>query len=300
MVTTPTVLVLGAGASLKYGYPTARELVFYARSAVRNRVSDLAGKLSVLGDVEEADIFMEKMVASNLPSIDYFLWRRPQYASIGKRVIAGALLEHEAKAGLTRKPGMEWYEHLWHRIEALPDDFISGNKLSVVTFNYDRSLEAFLFASFLNSHGLAEAEAAACMGAIDIVHVYGKLLDLPYESEDGSAYGSVGDHMTLARSAEQLQLIGDEPSEAAARARTLIGEAHRICFLGFSYGEENLRRLGFGDSGQTVPPSKAVYGSAMGIGLDARQALSKRIRRIRLAGPEDGCLNTLLQFSVLR
>jgi hypothetical protein len=49
------------------------------------------------------------------------------------------------------------------------------NKLSVITFNNDRSLEAFLFLSLQNLYGFDVKTALERLDKIPIVHLYGSL-----------------------------------------------------------------------------------------------------------------------------
>lgn len=298
MIETPTVLILGAGASKPYGYPTGRELLFFAVQNIRNPVTPLSRKLAWSDDHEAANDFVEAMVASNLPSIDYFIWRRPEFAEIGKKVLAGALLEHENASMLTRDAGMRWYEYLWHRIEAPQDDFVEGNKLSIVTFNYDRSLEAYLHNSFVHSHGLSEADSVKCLESIPIVHLYGRLQALDFDNPIGRPYGYTDVTGIIDDCAAELRLIGERESAAEAEvARRLIEQAAIVCFLGFGFGQENLQLLGC--EGYR-PASKQVYGSAYGLAAADRADVEQAIRQISLALPHEGCLETLRRYPVLR
>ena len=61
-----------------------------------------------------------------------------------------------------------------------PDE-ISKNKLSIFTFNYDRSLDYFLYQSVLSNFGEAVASKNPAAN-IEITHMYGRLGKLPWQT----------------------------------------------------------------------------------------------------------------------
>jgi len=58
--------------------------------------------------------------------------------------MAIALIHCEDEAGLFVQATKSWYEYLFNQLTTRFDDF-EKNKLSILTFNYDRSLEFYLF-----------------------------------------------------------------------------------------------------------------------------------------------------------
>lgn len=93
MVRKPTVFVLGAGASVEYGLPMGTHLI-----------KDIVDGLTQTGFLRSAlveacyrendiDEFRQKLVGSQLTSIDAFLEGNDEnYQDIGKSSIAGAIL----------------------------------------------------------------------------------------------------------------------------------------------------------------------------------------------------------------
>ena len=51
-----------------------------------------------------------------------------------------------------------WYVYLFNQLGARKDDF-NKNRISIITYNYDRSLEYFLFVALKFSYGISMAEA---------------------------------------------------------------------------------------------------------------------------------------------
>ena len=135
MILKRTVLILGAGASVDYGFPLGRTLI----TQICARLSQKTTTRDLLIDCKIAethiDQFQRQLAASNLPSIDAFLENRPEFEKIGKAAIAAILIPCELEQKLKRKEGQYlWYEHLHSKLIQRKNEF-TRNKLSVVTFN---------------------------------------------------------------------------------------------------------------------------------------------------------------------
>src|SRR5207245_10187881 len=91
----PTVLVLGAGASKPYGFPTALELLapVYASVHSDSALKTALGACGFKGD--DIAAFCRRLRDSGQYSIDSFIEREPRYLDIGKAAIAFQLLHHE-------------------------------------------------------------------------------------------------------------------------------------------------------------------------------------------------------------
>jgi hypothetical protein len=151
VITTPTVLVLGAGASYPYGFPTAKglkELICDAFASPTTRatllLSDESDDLKYSPpSAEEFFQFREAFLKSGQPSVDAFLEHRPNFLRVGKLAIAHCLIPFEDEAKLYRPDlsrGGNWYEYLSVKLSSSFEQF-GDNKLSIITFNYDRSVE---------------------------------------------------------------------------------------------------------------------------------------------------------------
>ena len=100
MITTPTVLVLGAGASCPYGFPTAKEL--------KNRICEVFSNPDVISRLAKgldrsSDQFVEFREAfwkSGTSSVDAFLEARPEFLAVGKLAIAYCLIPFENEPDL--------------------------------------------------------------------------------------------------------------------------------------------------------------------------------------------------------
>ena len=94
MITKPTVLVLGAGASIPYGYPSGAGLVKDIFTHItKNSWREMYNRCGL--DSKEMDALKSELYLSQKPSIDAFLEHRPEFMKAGKIAIALSLLSKE-------------------------------------------------------------------------------------------------------------------------------------------------------------------------------------------------------------
>jgi len=217
--------------------------------------------------------FREHLKYSGAGSVDRFLESRPEFLEVGKAAIACAMIPLEnpirifgEHSDARPQPWMEYlWRHLYARWEAFPE-----NRLSVVTFNYDRSLEFYLSTCIQHTHKLSPEEAVKAVRDLGVVHVYGDLGSLERGDPGFRAYDTGLIAATLDKARKRLKVI---PEERAAddlefsRAKAMLKQAQRIYFLGFGFDRENLLR---------IKPSERVSaelaGSAFGLSEKERIA----------------------------
>lgn len=249
MIERQTVLVLGAGASCPYGLPLGSEL----RQTIL-QMSDKELRSLPIGRGQQrlahiASTFSVAFRGSRAESIDSFLARRAEFVDIGKHAIAAALLPREsADRLLNQDVGDDWYTYLLRRMDA-PWEDLPSNKISFVTFNYDRSLELCLTHAFQHRYGKTQEEAMDMLQHFPIVHVYGSLGSLDPRNPGFVPYGGGGReryHDCIQEAAAGLRIIseGRDESPELMQARHLISKADALCFLGFGFDATNISRLG--------------------------------------------------------
>jgi hypothetical protein len=86
----------------------------------------------------------------------FFLERRTEYIGIGKAASAQALVKFENNRLF--KYDDNWFRYLYNVHLATSFDKFSGNQLCVIPFNYDRTVEHFLFSSLKNGYGKNDVE----------------------------------------------------------------------------------------------------------------------------------------------
>ena len=242
-ILTPTTLVLGAGASNDYRFPTGGELL----DQVFND-SDLRGHICTLvPDYDDVRNFLEQLRYSGDSSVDAFLEKNPKFERIGKYTIAAALLPLEDPLNLFPPkvgPHSHWYQLLIDRMGVGTDEWFSNN-LSVITFNYDRSFEQYFMTVIATRAKLSAENARETFQHIQVVHVHGSLGGFPPGAPGTLPYGVNMAPDNISRAARGIGVVTEVNSldpEFEAAEKILRG-SERIYFLGFGFHPDNVRRL---------------------------------------------------------
>lgn len=257
MIEENTVLVLGAGSNVDYGFPLGNDLSLNICSQIKKN-GDILNVLEVMGyEREEVNSFGKALNDCGLSTIDAFLAnqskRNPRYVEIGKAAISMNILQKEVHAQLfDSPPGEHWYQHLFDRLNCDITEF-GEHQLSIITFNYDRSLEYFLHTALSNNFSnVGDEVIAENLNRIPIIHFYGSLGKLEWQNYDLPVmpYQSLKKGITedIARSigetAHSNQIIGERLFEKNQRdSHKLLRNAKHIYFLGFGFHPENVRVL---------------------------------------------------------
>lgn len=248
MIEVPTVLILGAGASKPYGFPLGIELKDNIISNLGKMADNNSGWASEPKfDEDLVFLFIDKFAMSTRSSIDSFLaYHEDDFKEIGKIAIVDAISKCENDNKL--HPGDDdWYTYLANFIYECPFEEIGNNKIGIITYNYDRSLESFLYYSLLASYkeGSYPEECVLKLNEIPIVHMYGRLDPLPWESKDGRPYGKSCSRDKLFEMSNDIRLIQEATKEEIpTQANALIKNAKKVYFLGLDLRRrENLELL---------------------------------------------------------
>jgi hypothetical protein len=280
MITRYTVFILGAGASHPYGLPSGEGLVKmivgklnptpapigYGLATTKSLKSpeddhllrmiyEASGNPSKEPDALEN--FRKRLEESKDRSIDTFLQYNDTLFPHGKRAIAAILLQCESHRNILDPPddkkGHDWYPLLKTMLKARHEDFYK-NRVAFITYNYDRSLEEFLFTTFTNQEvgSVSEAEWASTLRAnIPIIHLHGKLGEHPAfvdpaKGEKAVEYGAPLTAKSIHSASEGIRIVHEdirEEDKVFREAYKVLNQAECICFLGFGYDPINLMRL---------------------------------------------------------
>ncbi len=204
--------------------------------------------------------FNRELKYSGRYSVDTFLEHRPEFMDIGKISSTLALMRHESLESLF-KPDDNWYRYLFQRMETSFERF-SDNRIRFITFNYDRSLEMYLFTALQNSYGKKPPDVAQVISKIPIIHVHGTLGELPWIKPQGRKYEVTYDPEVISSSAEQIKVISETSKidDAFGEARKLLSHTSRVIFLGFGYHKTNIQRLAM-EKGK----DQQIFGSCYGL-----------------------------------
>lgn len=258
MIENKVVLILGAGASMPYGFSSGAEL--------KNKVQDLGGNSAFQDsffpgkfDKKLFESFRIELAQSPFMSIDAFLEaRHADYLQIGKHTIAYLLMSHESPDIFLPRcidAKEDWYRYLFNLMLSDGLDSFRQNNLSIITFNYDRSFEFYLIRGLMANYKLPFGEAKTLLESIPIVHVYGKLGELSDDDseKDSRAFEPICTPKLVERGAGGIKIISEISTDHQSPdmqgfsiARGLFMDADHLVFLGFGFHPANVTRLTIG------------------------------------------------------
>ena len=268
MIETPTALILGAGASIPYGFPSGEELMQEILEEIRpNLGKELFRVLLGFGfKPNDIDDFYTGLKHARKFSVDEFLERQSEFEKIGKLAITLTLSTYEKKDELfEQKSDKDWYRHLWDKLSDTTFEDFDKNQLSIITFNYDRSIEHFLFTAMRALYRKSEQDCEKKLKEIPIIHVHGRLGALPWQGKDARSYKKGVNLDEVEKISAEIKIMkeqDDSPREFE-EAVYRLNSAQLICLLGFGYNPRNLQRL---NAKQTFV-GKMVYGTTLGFGV---------------------------------
>jgi len=284
MIVKPTVLVLGAGASQPYGFPTGPRLA----RLVCNKLEEAA---PASGDTIDTPFsrallstylkqgfshafFREFWMAfrySGCAGLDEFV--QPQgnrrFLDLAKAGMIELLVAQEIDQNLAQDDEtfhqVDWCTYLFRLMRTAEADLFQHNRVRVITFNFDRSFERRLFLLLRDGYGLSDHDAGATRGAIQVLHLHGRLGGEKWlnenrpESREFAPTASPQQKVELLRS---IRIVHQELDiDEVRRAVEWLDEAETICFLGFGYHPLTLGRLNLSEP----LPRATIWGTTLGL-----------------------------------
>lgn len=302
MITQQTVFILGAGASTPYGYPTGaglKKMICYESGKLLDQLIPIAddGHGSSWEKDKKDTIkkntvkFIERFSQAPGDFIDRFLETNakvPDIPETGRILIALSILDAEKISKFLRDEdgkdiALDWYKELF----LLMNDKLRGsdaylefkkNKVNFITFNYDRSLEYFLYNSLIQTYGSIDLRKHRPLDLIPFkfIHVYGKIDNFPWEDPPGFEYRieyGVRDKLKIANN---IKLIHERDDEFLNEIKELVREAKNIFFLGFGYDEDNMRALGWP---KNFNEDKRIFGTAFNLSQSRIEEIRAMIQK---------------------
>jgi hypothetical protein len=312
--------VLGAGSSFEVNMPTGADLKRSIASSLAFKANDL-GRIVGGDQIIEAIhalaarpgarttvndyYYVAKLISAGLPqapSIDNFIDSHRANAllgEIGKLAIASAILKAERQSTLYVAPtnirnkldfarvADTWFSAFFQLIclncqePDLPKRLAS---VRVISFNYDRTLEHYLFHSIQNYYGCSSERATEILSNLTILHPYGKVGSLPWQdSERGVPFGGDVHSSVLLAVSQNLRTFTERISEQQSQIdliRDSVFGAEILTFLGFAYHELNLQLLFGPERQQPVNHARQVFGTAMGLSESNKRVISTELANL--------------------
>lgn len=279
-----TVFVIGAGASAEVGLPTGEKLkelisdsldIEYDIVGKVSRGSKSIGESikEMCNESENSDLYQKevdeymiifKKIRNFLhlsPSIDNFIdshRENKRFSLCGKLAILQNILESERQSKLffdnRKTSGLSyevikstWYEKYFHLITEGSDKNEAREKIlksSFIIFNYDRCFEHFMYNALKDFYALSDDEAVELMEAMNIIHPYGDVGELPYSRNgDTVRFGAdINNPKILLSLSARIKTFteGVDEEKIIEHISNMIHNAQKIIFLGFAFHPINM------------------------------------------------------------
>lgn len=248
MITRPTTLLLGAGASAHLGFPLGSGLRKKILECMDSCQTGLRSVLSIpetiyeFGSSAAGKEFTEIFKKGQYLSIDELLADHREFERVGKQLIAYCLQQFEREQVLYDDERANWYQVLGAALGARNQDDFRDNKLGIVTFNYDRSIDRFLHNLVMYRYKLDSSSAwRLIQETIQIVHLHGQLAPYPeFSYAPGDHWTSAADHIKVVH-----EMTDGKGLREFQKADQMLEESESIHIIGFSMGERNVANLPF-------------------------------------------------------
>jgi hypothetical protein len=328
MFSQPVVFVVGAGASAEYGLPAG--VAFKTQIAEAIGFTDASG--AEKGDRQLYLLLSERFkdelrkydqagseLARLIPqfkSIDEALhWfsSRPEVVEIGKIAIVRQVLKAEKASSLydlqketsnsdqlTTNTWIPYFVTM--AMSSVKRDEVNAafRNVTLINFNYDRTVEHFLYVWLQMKFALSEAEARVAVSGLKIIRPYGKVGPLDWQDEQGVPFGfdigqDLGRLLTLSNSV-LTYTEQNLTTEVRAEISSAINTARMIVFLGFGFHQQNMSLL----QGRSAERWRRVFATILMIRDENIPIMQEFIARIGCTPDNPPLLLSWYAHSLLR
>jgi hypothetical protein len=239
-------------------------------------------------EFETARRFFQVLQDFNSISIDRFLSLHSEFEAIGKFAIAYIIIEKEyiAKTQMTSchptKDTKNWYRYLLDEITYCKPEEILENKLNIITFNYDLSLEYYLKKNLENNKYFKDHIAEFFLNTLTIHHVYGQVGKTlkDYKTDNyGKVVNFKGDTektnlQYIYKNSHKIEVVlNDKIVATDTKAKSLINKANQIFILGYGFLRENNKKIDLNN--QNITAQRISYTN-----FEDSKILDKKIKNI--------------------
>ena len=321
MISTPKTFVVGAGASNDYGLPTSAELRQEAHQLNPYHTAYRLIFNSGFCTKQQLNNVLDDLRRQGTSSIDEFLFARQDDAvamKVGRALIAVLLGSKFSDVKSPNSLGTgppDWLGYIINKMQSGAKDceaFVEGNaEVRFVTFNFDSIIEDRFDKAIRNLYrGAPEKRLQKAVSRIhsQIIHVHGRL-PRPPVSQSQVALGDPADtdaliDWLLSAPSEIRVVMDDIERNILAAAQEAVLRSVNLCFLGFAYADENLKRLDLpearhrGVAGESI--NRFIYGTAFGMRPGETALVNDKLGGADLGGETEGCFDFLRNHHVFR
>lgn len=294
------VFVLGAGANCECGFPLGsslkervrRDLWFYYDG--QHQHGDQALQSLIIEKFESAarsylaSARKLSSIVNQFISIDealHFVSDDTRAIDVGKAAIVNIIAQCELSSHLCsvgKEIALGSFSDSWlGRFFKLA---ISGLKKSeaaksfsnttIINFNYDRSLEEYLFQSLQRTADYSVDEARLAISTLNIIRPYGSLGLLDWQNGRGTRYGLNNPRALFDRGKEIRAYTESDIDEVRDEIRKSVEDAWVVIFLGFGFHEQNMKLFQLERSSSV----RQVFATTVGIDPLNYPSIDRRIR----------------------
>lgn len=302
-----TLFVVGAGASCELGFPSGPKLLAEIADAldIRFDVNQIAGDPVIWDQLRRiqqrdqpgTDVNVYRQAACRVSaaaragrSIDTVMDQHddePNVKLAGKLGIVRRILKAERNSCLGSGIGQE--DMIWSRLlKTWLVSFVqiatAGSRrsdlsalfadITVVCFNYDRTLEMFLPMALERVYGLPRQEAETLAGRLRIIHPYGSLGDMPWTNGGATVLPFGQDTTDLEPISRRIRTFTEQLEDSALKTSITNAStvADRIVFLGFGFHPQNVALLK-----PDIPTNPKIFGTVYKMPTPAVSAAAEMV-----------------------
>ncbi|MEO6608375.1 MAG: hypothetical protein ABIN69_07885 [Aestuariivirga sp.] len=232
-------------------------------------------------DVAALDAFQHSIDGQTITSIDRFLRDHPEHSEIGRFLIALEIVARSYSKVDTNDEcflpdfstgaSTEWIAFLINELREGASDAseLRENKLTIVNFNYDTTIERALDAQFSKT---SRHKGASWKDCVKMLHVYGQVAPLEKHLRWSNFFSQVQESAkTLSYIDGRMHHSPDFSSNLNTCANALV-DAEKVCSIGFAFDEANNALLGLS---QNHIPEKTFA-----LNYDGNVGLNNRLRNL--------------------
>jgi hypothetical protein len=173
-----------------------------------------------------------------------------------------------------------WVLHfLRMAVASVKKDAMAGafSNVTIINFNYDRTIEHFLYSELQRNFHLNEDDARTSISGLKIVRPYGTVGPLPWQEGTGVPFG-----LDLGSGHEKLFAISNGictytewnvTEQLLSDIRVAIMNATVVVFLGFGFHQQNMQILTAGGS-----INRVVFATVLGIDYNNYERMARIIK----------------------
>ena len=262
---------------------------------------------------------MDDLRNQGTSSIDEFLFARqddPLTMKVGRALIAlllgRKLVEQRSPDSLGAGP-TDWLGYIINRMQSGAPDceaFVQGNtEVRFVTFNFDSVIEDRLEKAIRNLYsGTSEKRLAKAVETLHgkIIHVHGRLPRPPNQPLPRHDFSDWSEWIQWLQSATpMIRVVVDQIEDDTLKAtHDAVKRSKILCFLGFAYASDNLKKLGLpeafhaGADGEWV--NRNIFGTAYRMGKGEIASVMDKLVGAELGDGTERCLGFLRDHHIFR